>query len=260
MPSSASEGKARLGRERSEGKRGRQGEGGGPRTPEGKAISSKNAAKHGLRSPHPFIIQGVESPEEWDEFKFGVIESWQPAGMQELELAINIAFGYWKLRRCRLYENTLITGQVREEEDALFYPDDDEDEDGDEDEDDDEDRSAPEDRPPAEVDPEDLAYHQRLQLIPADLSIDLQLRYEAHVRRTLSSDIHTLEVLQARRRGERTPLTRVEFNSGPSFARRSSAASQVPELGLVRQRVRLAEVALADRRLAARAAKAVRDP
>ena len=237
-------------------KRGRQGEGGGPKTPEGKARSSRNATKHGIRSPHPFIIQGVESPEEWDEFLAGFIESWKPAGMQEEELTVNVAFGCWKLRRCRLYENTLIIKQVREEEDALLYPDD---------EDDDEDdghRSAGkgpvEERQPVEVDPEDLAYYQRLQLIPGGWTIDHLIRYDAYVRKTLGSDVRMLEVFQAQRHGERTPLARVEFNSGPSYARRTSNASEIPELVLARERVRLAEIGLAGRKLDAGTEKAGR--
>jgi hypothetical protein len=104
-----------------------RGEGGGPKTAGGKARSSLNAVKHGVRSPHPFIIEGLESPEEWEEFKLGIIESWQPAGMQELELAINVAWDHWKLRRCRLNENALLSKQVDETEEELQQEDADED-------------------------------------------------------------------------------------------------------------------------------------
>ncbi|MBI4570309.1 MAG: hypothetical protein HY723_00020 [Chloroflexi bacterium] len=64
-----------------------------------------------------------------------------------------------------------------------------------------------------------------------------------------------LEVLQARRRGERTPLARVEVNSGPTFVRSRNSASDIPAFQIANARVRLAEHQLAERRLAARTAK-----
>jgi hypothetical protein len=226
-------------------KRGRQGEGGGPKTPKGKAISSRNATKHGIRSPHPFIIEGLESPEEWEEFKLGIIESWQPVDMQELEHAINIAFDHWKLRRCRVYENALLSKQVDETEYELQLEDADDD-------------GLPEGALLPAIEPERLVHHQHLQVIPNGWSMDRILRYEAQARKTLSQDTHMLEVQQARRRGERTPLARVEFNSGPSFAPSSRSTSDIPEFQLARERVRLAEIGLADRRHAARTEKAGR--
>jgi hypothetical protein len=132
-----------------------RGQGGGPKTAEGKARSSRNAVKHGVRSPHPFIIEGVESPEEWEEFKLGIIESWQPVGMQELELAINVAFGHWRLRRCRLNENALLSKQVYETEYELQQADADDDEDYDEDDGGGED-DLPEPVPLPVIDPETL--------------------------------------------------------------------------------------------------------
>jgi hypothetical protein len=223
-----------------------RGEGGGPKTAEGKARSSRNALKHGLRSPHPFIIEGLESPEEWEDLKLGIIESNQPVGMQELELATNIAFGHWRLRRCRLVENAQISKQVEEteweiqQEDAL-------------------EEDLPDGAPLPAIDPERLIHHQHAKLILNGWSMDPMLRNEAFMRKALSQDMRELEVLQARRQGERSPLARVVFSSDPSAAKVRNSAADIPEFQIARQRVRLAEIGLAERKRAARAEKAVPD-
>jgi hypothetical protein len=227
-PKPALERPVRLGG--SEGKR-------GPRTPAGKKAVSRNAVKHGVRSPHPFIIEGLESPEEWEEFKLGIIESWQPLGMQELELAINVAWDHWKLRRCRLNENALLSKQVDETEEELQQEDADEDD-------------LPEGAPLPAIDPERLVHHQHLKVIPDSWSMDRLLRYEAQVRKALNQDMNMLEVQQARRRGERTSLARVQVDSGPSFASSRNPndipLSQIAQIGqVVKARVRLAEDHLA---------------
>jgi hypothetical protein len=230
-----------------------RGDGGGPKTAEGKARSSRNAVKHGIRSPHPFIIEGLESPEEWEEFRLGIIESWQPVGMQELELAINVAWDHWKLRRCRRHENALLGKQVEETEYELQQEDaaDDEDEG-----DDGEGGELPEPAPLPEIDPERLLANQQLKVIPDGWSMDSILRYEAQVRKALNQDMNMLEVQQARRQGERTPLARVEFNSGPTFVRRRDSANDIPAFQIAHTRLRLAEHQLAERKRAARAEKA----
>jgi hypothetical protein len=61
------------------------------------------------------------------------------------------------------------------------------------------------------------------------LSIDRIMRYEAHVHRLLVSTIHELEAHQARRRGERTPLARVDFSSPPNLGPHRSAPSQIQD-------------------------------
>jgi hypothetical protein len=220
-----------------------RGEGGGPKTAQGKARSSRNAVKHGIRSPHPFIIEGLESPEEWEELKLGIIESWQPVGMQELELAINVAWDHWKLRRCRLHENAVLSKQVEEMEYELQQEDADEDD-------------LTEGAPLPAIDPERLVHNQHLKVIPDGWSIDRMLRYEAQVRKALNQDMNMLEVQQARRRGESTPLARVQVDSGPTFARSRNSASDIPEFQVAQARARLAEHQLAERKRAARAEKA----
>jgi hypothetical protein len=219
-----------------------RGQGGGPKTPEGKARSSRNALRHGLRSNQRFIIEDFESPEEWEEFRLGIIESWQPVGILETELAVNIAYGFWKLRRCRTAENARLSEQIDETEGDLQENDAWEDD-------------LPDDAPRPPIDPERLVANQQLRVIPDRDAIDHLLRYEASVRKSLSQDMRDLEVQQARRQGERTPLHRLEVssNSGPAFANpRRVTSADIPGLKIAQARIRMAEIGLAERKLAAR--------
>ncbi len=220
----------------------------GPKTKAGKQRVSRNAVKHGIRSPHPFIIEGLESPEEWEELKLGIIESWQPVGMQELELAINVAWNHLKLRRCRLVENAQISKQVEETEWELQREDALEDD-------------LPDGAPLPAIEPERLIHHQHLRLIPGGWSMDPMFRNEAFVRKALSQDMRELEVLQARRQGERPPLAaRVVFSSDPSAVKVHMSANDIPEFQIARERVRLAKLGLAERKRAARAEKHAPEP
>ncbi len=238
-----------------------RGQGGGPSTPEGKARSSRNALKHGVHTPapHPFIIEGLESPEVWEEFKQGIIESWQAVGTQEIELATRVAYGHWKLRRCGVYENRLLSKQVSEVEGQLQQEDAYDEEDDEDDDDHDDDGEAPEPAPLPEIDPDRLIRNQELRIIPDGWSIDHMLRNEAFARKALAQDMRELEVQQGRRRGIQAPLARVVFSSDPSAAKVHMTANDLPEFQIAKQRVRMAEIGLAERKLAGRNRSGVPD-
>src|SRR6202165_5611852 len=116
----------------------------GPKTPRGKRAISRNAIKHAILSEHPVVIVGFETIEEWEEFEAEIVESWAPVGRYERELATDVAFGLWRLRRCRIHESASLSQQVEQEMKDLFeeanpdYDDDDDDEDGEGDSEDDE--------------------------------------------------------------------------------------------------------------------------
>lgn len=194
-----------------------QGETGGPKTPEGKEAVSKNAIKHGIFSPNPVVIAGLETIEDWEEFEAEVIESWAPEGRYERELATDIAFGLWRLRRCRIHESAQISQQVEEVEAGLQQADADEEEYEEDEEDDTLDGVESPEVVPAEIEPVRLRAHQHLSVIPNGRSIERILRYETHVRRALLQTVQELEVRQAHRQGEKTPLARVAFSSGPGL-------------------------------------------
>ncbi len=55
----------------------------GPKTPEGKAKSSKNALKHGLRSEE-IVLRSLEFDEDWEAHLQAYIEDTQPVGDVEI--------------------------------------------------------------------------------------------------------------------------------------------------------------------------------
>ena len=58
----------------------------GPRTPEGKAATSRNAVRHGIRSGLR-VLPGVESRKEWLDHLEAVMRDLHPAGHVESVLA-----------------------------------------------------------------------------------------------------------------------------------------------------------------------------
>ena len=58
----------------------------GPITMLGKAAASRNATTHGLLSNAP-VLEGIEDPAEWERHHRGILESLQPEGYTETDLA-----------------------------------------------------------------------------------------------------------------------------------------------------------------------------
>jgi hypothetical protein len=75
----------------------------GPGTASGKAASSRNAVKHGLRSDAP-VVRQVERIEDWERHLEAVIASREPEGYLETELTVRIAEILWRLHRVAHYE------------------------------------------------------------------------------------------------------------------------------------------------------------
>ena len=69
----------------------------GPKTPEGKAIVSANAVKHGLRAQHT-VIDG-ESWTEFNEFRDELVRHFAPVGFLEQLLTDRFIAASWRLRR-----------------------------------------------------------------------------------------------------------------------------------------------------------------
>ena len=79
----------------------------GPKTPEGKAQSSKNALRHGLASALA-VVEGLEQAEEWQTHRAGMLASLAPAGALEATFAERVALCLWRLRRVARYETAMI--------------------------------------------------------------------------------------------------------------------------------------------------------
>ncbi len=91
----------------------KRGRGGGPRTQAGKAVSSRNATKHGLLSPRP-VVYAFERKEDYDAFREGILESLAPEGTLELDLAEQVASVLWRRKRVTYYEAEAIEIGIEE--------------------------------------------------------------------------------------------------------------------------------------------------
>jgi hypothetical protein len=80
---------------------------GGPKTEEGKEVARWNATRHGIRSPAP-VVPGVEKPEDWEEYRDGMLEDLVPLGSLELALAERVTLLSWRLHRVTRYETETI--------------------------------------------------------------------------------------------------------------------------------------------------------
>ena len=78
---------------------------GGPRTSGGKAISRRNAVRHGVLSSLP-VVPGFERPEDGDAHHAGVLASLAPQGHMETVLAERVALQLWRLYRVARLEVT----------------------------------------------------------------------------------------------------------------------------------------------------------
>jgi hypothetical protein len=54
------------------------------------------------------------------------------------------------------------------------------------------------------------------RLLPSPFDLDKIIRYEAHLSRQLYQALHELEAMRAQRRGQETPLVRVDVQGAPS--------------------------------------------
>jgi hypothetical protein len=78
----------------------------GPRTAEGRAISSQNSLKHGLYSKQ-LVVPG-ENPDELEQLKHDLVAEHQPGTPTEYMLVNEMAEHYWRLQRYRRIETALL--------------------------------------------------------------------------------------------------------------------------------------------------------
>jgi hypothetical protein len=83
----------------------------GPTTPEGKARSSHNSFKHGLYSKQ--LVVGAEEAAELDALKAKLRAEHQPNNETEGILVNELAEQFWRLRRARIYEASVLdSGEI----------------------------------------------------------------------------------------------------------------------------------------------------
>ena len=74
----------------------------GPKSPEGKARSSRNSFKHGLYSKD--LVLPNEDPAELDQLRASLRAEHQPVNTTEDMLVNDLAENFWRLRRMREFE------------------------------------------------------------------------------------------------------------------------------------------------------------
>ena len=74
----------------------------GPKSPDGKASSSRNSFKHGLYSKD--LVLPNENPAELDQLRASLRAEHQPVNTTEEMLVNDLAENFWRLRRMREFE------------------------------------------------------------------------------------------------------------------------------------------------------------
>jgi hypothetical protein len=93
---------------------------GGPNTVDGRAAVAQNAVTHGIFSQAP-VVKDVESQEEWEQHRAGVIASLSPVGTIETTLAERAALLLWRQARVARFEMYCIDRWQQEVPDDLKF-------------------------------------------------------------------------------------------------------------------------------------------
>jgi len=91
----------------------------GPNTPQGKAVVSQNALKHGLSARHDVITS--ESQADFDLHRDALLAELDPIGPMESILAERIVSLSWRLKRADLIQNQTFDA-LHEESTAKLFP------------------------------------------------------------------------------------------------------------------------------------------
>ena len=154
----------------------------GPRTPEGKAVTAKNALRHGLTSKD--ILLQDERLEDLEDFRLRLVDELVPVGPLEELLVDRMVSSAWRLRRALAVEAGLFTPPPRTAQDLVIERI----------------ESLERKRTPAEV----LSHRFGREASRTDAFSKLA-RYESALERSLFRSLHELQRLQAVRAGERVP-------------------------------------------------------
>jgi hypothetical protein len=92
----------------------------GPRTPDGKRRSRRNALRHGLTAET--VIASLEDAEDYEAFQAAVISDYDAESAVEREMVLRLASILWRLRRTSGIETALFTFAARETEQLADEP------------------------------------------------------------------------------------------------------------------------------------------
>ena len=162
----------------------------GPKTEEGRKISSQNAVKHGLYSSS--VVLTTESREEYQALLDAYIQQFQPEGQVELHLVEEMVAAKWRQRRLWAIESDILEDEMIETKAEL------EDNGG---------GYTP-------ITPLSRAYTNLAQR-PA---LQLLVRHEARLERAYSRAFKNLQELQRARKVEPPPPQKVTERTQPPVA------------------------------------------
>ena len=173
----------------------------GPISQRGKAVSSRNAWKHGILS-FAIVINEAEDPAEWEAHLDGMFESLKPEGHLESMLTERIAISLWKMRRVDYFQSITTASymgrayaDVRTAEAFSqgtigkgIFP---------------------------EVSDDAVLLRKAHRVLPPTDDLVKIMRYESHLHRLLIQTLHELEAMQTRRQGGTSPLARLDITGAP---------------------------------------------
>jgi len=158
---------------------------GGPVTPEGKAVVRHNAVRYGLRTV-AIVIESFECEEDWDQFRSEGIAALDPDNPVEYAIAERIVEHLWRLRRGGRAEAQMMR-LSDESAEAMSH----------------------------DLEGTRYSFTPAPSALPGPRHMEQIIRYEAHHGRRLSQALRDLEALQERRKGNPTPLARLDITGLP---------------------------------------------
>jgi hypothetical protein len=169
----------------------------GPKSQRGKAVSSRNAWKHGILS-FAIVINEAEDPADWEAHLDGMFESLKPEGHLESMLTERIAISLWKMRRVDYFQGFVTHTHMNEARRDFqtaeafsqgtlgkgIYP---------------------------EVSDDDVRPLRARRILPRTDDLVKIMRYESHLQRQYIQTLHELEAMQTRGGGGASPLARLDI-------------------------------------------------
>lgn len=146
----------------------------GPVTPEGRAISSSNALKHGLRSERRITLEN-EDADAFQELLDGYLKAYVPANEPEHQLVLEIARCAWRLERLAAMEAAMFDLEMLSNANDSYKP------------------------RPAGFTPDERAARAFGSICIRTSKLDVLLRYQTATRRGLLSATTALSRMQAER-------------------------------------------------------------
>jgi len=177
----------------------------GPVTPEGKSIVSQNAVTHGMRAAS--VVLKYENVADWEELLQDLTIDWKPSGITQTLVVRDLADAYWRLTRVKKMETRWLLLEAEGCEEGIR-----------------------ERCPSADNDLLLVSSWDILQT--SGNSFDRLQRYEAQIRRTITSSIKNLVSLQAtagRRAAAPSPAAEQPQETAPLINTIKPEALPVPE-------------------------------